>query len=204
MAKPSLQSLSQLPQPLLASQPEWNLQEVSGRLVEISEPQPISALSFAFLLVREAQTVGEYAAWIGTADSIFYPPDAEKNGIDLDNLPVLRMLNTQHIGRGAEMLLRSGAFRLVILDLAKNHTMPAARLSQLNALVRKHNACALFLTQKQLIEPSLGSLVSLRAHTRRERVRDGEFLCEIRMLRDKRRGDEWRWSTHLAGVDGYY
>lgn len=204
MAKPSLQSLSQLPQPLLANQPEWNLQEVSGRLVEISEPQPIAALSFAFLLVREVQAIGECAAWIGTADSIFYPPDAEKNGIDLDNLPVLRMIDKHHIGRGVEMLLRSGAFRLVMLDLGGDHTLPAARLSQLNALVRKHNACALFLTQKQLTEPSLGSLVSLRAHTRRKRVRDSEFLCEIRILRDKRRGSEWCWSTYLAGVDGYY
>lgn len=204
MAEPALQSLSQLPQPLLASQPAWNLQEVSGRLVEISEPQPIAALSFAFLLVREAQAIGECAAWIGTAGSTFYPPDAEKNGIDLDNLPVLRMLSTQHAGRGVEMLLRSGAFRLAVLDLGEDHAMPAARLSQLNALVRKHNACALFLTQKQLAEPSLGSLVSLRAHTARNRIRDNEFLCEIRVLRDKRRGGEWRWSTRLAGVDGYY
>ena len=48
MAKPSLQSLSQLPQPLLANQPEWNLQEVSGRLVEISEPTTDCRPQFRF------------------------------------------------------------------------------------------------------------------------------------------------------------
>ncbi len=204
MTKASLSPLSQLAQPVLASQPQWNLQEVSGRLVEISEPQPIASLSFAFLLVREAQTSGECTAWIGMMDSIFYPPDVERNGIDLDNFPVLRMPDTKQAGRVAEILLRSGAFRLVILDLGRHHAINAARLSQLNALVRKHNACALFLTQKQFDEPSLGSLISLRSHTVRERINDGQFMCKIHTLRDKRRGNDWHWSTQLAGVEGYY
>ncbi len=204
MARSSLQPLSQLVQPFVANQPQWNLQEVSGRLVEISEPQPIASLSFAFLLVREAQNSGEYAAWIGTLDSVFYPPDAATNGIDLVNFPVLRLPQTHQASRSVEMLLRSGAFRLVILDLGKQHNLAAARLSQLNALVRKHNTCVLFLTNKQLDEPSLGSLVSLRAHTARERVCDGKFLCNIHVLRDKRRGQNWHWSTHFVGVEGYY
>ncbi len=204
MAELALQTLSELPQPILTEQPKWNLQEVSGRLVEVSEPRPIAALSFAFLLVREAQALGECAAWVGTLDSVFYPPDAEKNGIDLDNLPVSRMLDMQHTGRVAEILLRSGAFRLVILDLGERHTLAAARLSQLHALARKHDACALFLTHKTLSAPSLGSLVSLRAHTTRKRIRADEFLCEIHVLRDKRRGGNWHWSTHLAGIGGYY
>lgn len=204
MAKPSLQPLSQLAQPLITNQPQWNLQEVSGRLVEISEPQPIASLSFAFLLVREAQNSGECAAWIGTLDSVFYPPDAETNGIDLVNFPVLRLPQTHQAGRGVEILLRSGAFRLVILDLGNHLNLAPARLSQLNALVRKHNACVLFLTNKQLDEPSLGSLVSLRAHTARERVREGEFLGKIHVLRDKRRGCNWHWNTHFVGVEGYY
>ena len=204
MTNISLQSLSQLAQPLQTDQPQWNLQEVSGRLVEISEPQPIASLSFAFLLVNEAQSSDQCAAWIGMLDSTFYPPDVERNGISLDNFPILRMPDTQQAGRSAEILLRSGAFRLVILDLDQHPTIAAARLSQLNALVRKHNACALFLTQKQLDEPSLGSLVSLRMHTLRERISDGDFLCTIETLRDKRRGNNWRWSTHFAGVEGYY
>ncbi len=204
MAKPILQPLSQLAQPILTSQPQWDLQEVAGRLVEISDPQPMAALSFAFLLVREAQINSECVAWVGTLDSVFYPPDAAANGIDLDNFPVLRMPAIQHVGRGAEMLLRSGAFRLLILDLGVNHSLPAARLASLDALARKHDACVLFLTQKHLTEPSLGSLVSLRAHTARERIRDGEFLCEIRIVRDKRRGSHWHWSTHFVGVEGYY
>ena len=204
MAKPLLQPLSQLTQPTLSSQPQWNLQEVSGRLVEISEPQPIAALSLVFLLVCEAQASGECAAWIGMLDSVFYPPDAERNGIDLDNFPILRMPDCRTVGRSAEILIRSGAFRLVILDLGTNHALPAARLSQLNALVRKHDACVLFVTQKKIDEPSLGSLVSLRAHTTRKRIREDEFLCKIHILRDKRRSTHWHWSAYFTGVAGYY
>ncbi len=204
MAELSLQPLSELAQPLLSDRPQWNLQEVSGRLVEISELRPIAALSFAFLLVREVQLNSECAAWIGLLDSVFYPPDAEKNGIDLDNFPVLRMPDARQAGRAAEMLLRSGAFRLVTVDLGADHVLPPARLSQLHALARKHDACVLFLTQKEHHEPSLGSLVSLRVHTARGRIGEGGFLCKVHVLRDKRRGAQWRWSTQLDGVEGYY
>ena len=113
MAEPALLPLSKLPQPFLDKEPKWNLKEVEGRLVEISDPHPIAALSFAFLLLRDAQANGSHTAWIGSLQSTFYPPDAELNGINLRNLPVLRMVDTQHMGRAAETLLRSGAFRLV-------------------------------------------------------------------------------------------
>ena len=204
MAEPALLPLSKLPQPFPSKEPKWNLKEVEGRLVEISDPHPIAALSFAFLLLRDAQANGSHTAWIGSLQSTFYPPDTELNGINLRNLPVLRMVDTQCMGRAAETLLRSGAFQLVLLDLGRNHSVPVARLAQLNGLARKHNACILFLTEKQFTGQSIGPLISLHAHTSRERIKDGEFLCRIHVLRDKRRGTRWTWQTRFAGVDGYY
>ena len=204
MTSALLQPLSLLCQPLHKQPPAWNLEEMSGRLVEISEPRPIASLSFAFLLVHEAQVAHQYVAWVGTLNSIFYPPDAKRNGADLDNLPVFRMAKAQHTGRVAEILLQSGAFRLVIIDLEDGYRLSLARLSQLNALARKYHACVLFLATKQLSEPSLGPLISVRARTSRKRLGDNEFLCEIHVFRDKRRGSEWTWSTRFEGVEGYY
>ncbi len=204
MPEPALQPLSRLVQPLSGNKPGWNLQELRGRLVEISEPHPIAGLSFCFLLVREVQMAGGCAAWIGPMDSTFYPPDAEKGGIDLRNLPILRLTDIQSLGRAAEILLRSGAFQLVLLDLGYDHTISIARLAQLNGLVRKHNACAVFLTHKQHGEQSVGPLISLHARTSRQRVETDSFSCELRILRDKRRGRKWTWQTRLSGVEGYF
>ncbi len=204
MAKVELQPLSRLPEPFLTREPQWTLEEMAGRLIEISEPHPIAALSFAFLLVQEVQTVGFNAAWVGSLNSCFYPPDVEKNGIDLRNFPVLRLMNTQDMARAAETLLRSSAFRLILLDLGRNHWLPAGHLSQLNGLTRKHNACVLFLTKKQSFSQSVSPLVSLHAQVSRKRIENGQFLCQIHVHRDKRRGRKWIWQQLFSGVDGYY
>ncbi len=204
MPEPALQPLSRLVQPFSGNKPGWNLREVQGRLVEISEPLPIAALSFCFLLVHEVQMAGGYAAWVGSTDSTFYPPDAEKGGIDLRNLPILRLSDTQSKGRAAEVLLRSGAFQLVLLDIGCDHAISVARLAQLNGLVRKHNACAVFLTRKQHGEQSVGSLISLYARTSRQHVETNSFSCELQILRDKRRVKKWTWQTCLSGVEGYF
>ncbi len=203
MAKVQLQPLSRLPQPFLTKEPQWTLEEMKGRLIEISEPYPIAALSFAFSLVQEVQTVGFNAAWIGTSNSVFYPPDVEKNGIDLRNFPVLRMANTADMARAAVTLLRSSAFQLILLDLGQNHSLPSGHLTQLNGLTRKHDACVLFLTTKQIANQSVGPLVSLHARVSRERIEDGKFLCQINIHRDKRRGKKWTWCKLFSGVDGY-
>lgn len=204
MPEPALQPLSRLVQPFSGNKPGWNLQEVQGRLVEISEPHPIAALSFCFLLVHEVQMADGCAAWIGSTDSTFYPPDAEKVGIDLRNLPILRLTDVQSLGRAAEILLRSGAFQLVLLDLGYDPAIPVARLAQLNGLVRKHNACVVFLTRKQRGEQSVGPLISLHARTSRQHVETNSFSCELQILRDKQRGKKWTWQTCLSGVEGYF
>ena len=114
-------------------------------------------------------------------------------------------MNDMHsVGRVAETLLRSGAFRLLVVDLGKSHSMPMARLSQLSGLARKHLSCVVFLTERQNAEQSVGPLVSLHGRTSREHVRDGEFTYRIDVLRDKIRGRHWSWQVNLAGIDGYY
>ena len=204
MLEAALQPLSKLSQPLTDNKPGWNLGELRGRLIEISEPQPMVALSLSFLLVHEVQSAGGYAAWISSRDSTFFPPDVGKGGVDLRNLPVLRMADTQSLGRAAEVLLRSGAFQLVILDLGHDHTIPIARLAQLNGLARKHDACAVFLTCKQNDEQSVGPLISLHARTSRQHIETDTFSCDVQAVRDKRRGRKWTWQTRFSGVNGYY
>ena len=199
----ALRPLSELNPPDASVVHQWRHQELAGRLVEISDPEPAAALSFAFLLVREVQTLGQPAAWVSSMDDAFYPPDVQSNGIDLRSLPVLRMANEQDMHRAAETLLRSGAFQLVVLDLGRNCRVSPANQSRLNGLVRKYGACVLFLTEKPLTAPSIGPLISLRVRTTRTRVAAGAFSCQLDVIRD-RRGWKWDWYESLSGVDGYF
>lgn len=199
----ALRPLSELNPPDTRVVHQWQHQELAGRLIEISDPEPAAALSFAFLLVREVQTLGQPAAWVSSMHDSFYPPDAQSNGIDLQSLPVLRMANEQDMHRAAETLLRSGAFQLVVLDLGRSCRVSPANQSRLNALARKHGACVLFLTEKPLTAPSIGPLISLRVRTIRTHVAENAFSCQLDVIRDRRAG-KWDWHKSLSGTDGYF
>lgn len=105
--------------------------------------------------------------------------------------------------------------------------VPLALLTRLLGLAERHDTVVLFLTEKAGAAPSLGSLVSLRAEARRERVRrsaepaapgasspqsvssaaspsasGAEFLCEIASLRDRRRPSGWSEREVRRGPDG--
>jgi recombination protein RecA len=106
-------------------------------------------------------------------------------------------------GRAADVLLRSGAFGLVVLDLGTGAAMPTPLQGRLVQLALKHDAAVVCLTEKQPAEASLGSLVSLRGQTVRRRSRDGHrFTCGITTLKDKRRGPGWTWREVRHGPEG--
>jgi len=162
-------------------------------LVEISSRG--AALTVATGLVLEAQHAGDPVAWI-SGDSFFFPPDLAESGIDLAALAVIRPpLDLTGGLQAADRLLRSGAFGLVLLDLTRVHpachTLPLAAQTRLAGLAQRHDTVMLCLTAREPGEASLGSLVSLHAVASRLE-HDGRFSCEVRVLKDKRRGPGWR------------
>lgn len=200
---PSLRRL-RASDPALA-RPAWSCAELAGRLCEVI-PGPASAvLSAAFALVLEAQGRGQPVAWVAAGTSSFYPPDAAAAGVDLAALPVVRVGGSPAAGRAADLLLRSGAFALVVLDLCgpggDQARLPDPLQSRLVQLALKHDAVVLCLTETRPDAPSLGSLVSLRAEASRRRLGEGRYACEIHVLKDKRRGPGWRWREVRWGVD---
>ena len=162
-----------------------------------------AALSAAISLVRDAQLHGDPAAWITARAATFHPPDAAAAGVDLAALVVVRARDARAAGRAADVLLRSGAYGLVVLDLGTDAAMPTPLQGRLVQLALKHDAAVLCLTEKTADEPSLGSLVSLRAQVQRRRTADG-FVCTLQVLKDKRRGPGWRWQERRRGPDGLH
>jgi recombination protein RecA len=185
----------------LAPRGLWSLDEMAGRLVEISASTAAAALSIAFGLVREAQERGEPVAWVTSAASSFYPPDAARSGADLTALAVVRLARAESIARAGEKLLRSGGFGVVVLDLGAAD-IPMPLQTRLTGLVHRHHTALLCLTEKTAAAFSLGSLISLRAHAERRRARDGRFACALSILKDKRRGPTWNYEELYNGPAG--
>ena len=77
--------------------------------------------------------------------------------------------------------------------------------SRLATLARQHDAAIVCLTDKDAMRPSLGPLVSLRAHAAaRVRGEGGRFRCEAVALRDKRGGPAWTLTEVCRGPDGLH
>lgn len=179
----------------------WRLNEVAGRLVEISSSTASAALTIVFGLIGEAQERGEPVGWVTSAESFFYPPDAAQNGTDLAALVVVRLSNAETISRAGEKLLRSGGFGVVVLDLGAID-IPMPLQTRLTGLAHRHHAALVCLTEKASAALSLGSLVSLRAHAEKKRAEDNRFVCTLRVLKDKRRGPTWDYGELYTGPAG--
>jgi len=185
-----------------AGRPEhWTLAETAGRLVEISGAGVTASLTLAFGLVLEAQQRGELVGWSMPEGSSFYPPDAAEGGVDLDSLVVVRVPDAHTVSRAGEKLLRSGAFGLVVLDIGAAR-IPMPLQARLTGLARRHHAALVCLTEKTPGEPSLGSLVSLRVQGARQKVSESRFACELKVLKDKRRGPTWTGKEACRGPAG--
>jgi hypothetical protein len=160
--------------------PLWDL-AAAGTMVELSGTAP-GKLSTVARLVARAQAEGEPVAWVSQREvASFYPPDFARVGVDLAALVVVRLPAPQRatpdakaarqphrhgVLRAAEVLLRSGAFGLVVVDLSSAHGgVPRGELAwqtRLSGLVRAHDARLVLLTTSPSDEPSLGPLVGLR------------------------------------------
>lgn len=200
---PALHRLGETLEPVPAGRPAWSRAELAGRLCELAAGQDGALLSAGLGLVLDAQREGETAAWVTATRATFFPPDAAACGVDLAALVVVQTKDVGAAGRAADVLLRSGAFGLVVLDLGTGAAMPTPLQGRLVQLALKHDAAVVCLTQKRPDEASLGSLVSLRGQSARRRSRDGRrFVCGIDTLKDKRRGPGWAWQEVRLGPDG--
>lgn len=180
----------------------FGLNALGGRLVELSSCRPSACLSLSCSLILEAQTRMAPAVWISATADTFFPPDMAANGVDLSSLPVVRVPGARSAGRAADWLLRTGAFRLLVVDLHTDFQLPAAQAARLAQLAHRHGSTVLFLTAKPAGAPSLGSLVSLYSRILRKRVDSGRFRFSLHIIKDKKRAPVWEHVEQLDGPPG--
>jgi recombination protein RecA len=162
----------------------------AGRLIELSGKGGSARSSIAVSLLGEVQALGESCAWIQMKGGGLYAPDLATAGIDLDALVVIQV--PQHAGahallRSAELLLRSGAFGMVVIDLEAERPSgsPAAWQGRLLGLARQHESRVLFLSRSGAEQTSLGPLIGLRIEARRNKIGKGRFAIESLLLKNK-------------------
>ena len=180
----------------------WSLDELLGRFVEISGGAATAALSVAARLIAETQCRRELAAWIGNREYTFYPPDFAAAGIDLAALPVVHVPDAAKAARAADALMRSGGFALVVMDLGYRAELPMPVQTRLVGLAGKHHTALVCITRRDSDSAALGSLVSIRGETEKQRAGFDRFDCTLRMVKDKRHSPGWIHTEVCCGVDG--
>jgi len=86
-----------------------------GRVVEIYGPESSGKTTLALQIIAEAQAAGGIAAFID-AEHALDPVYAKKLGVDIDNLLISQPDTGEQALEIAEMLVRSGAIDVIVVD----------------------------------------------------------------------------------------
>ncbi|MDR3295415.1 MAG: recombinase RecA [Clostridiales Family XIII bacterium] len=136
-----------------------------GRIVEIFGPESSGKTTLTLHIIAEAQKLGGKAAFID-AEHALDPEYARNLGVDVDNLLVSQPDTGEQALEICEMLVRSGAIDVVVVDsvaalvpkaeiqgeMGDSHMGLQARLMsqalrKLAGSIHKSNTCAIFINQ---------------------------------------------------------
>lgn len=173
-----------------------------GRLTQIASGPQGGGSTVAAAVVHTFQRQRQPVAWVQWQGGSLYPPDLHAQGIALEALLVV------HVGpagqthprlRATELLLRSGGFGLVVVDVSQGQ-LPSGLAWQhrLQHWARQQHSAVLLLTQAQQRPghgPSLGALVSLQLCPHRISVGHGMFEqhCEVGKNKLGTATEPWQW-----------
>src|SRR5437764_1231612 len=136
-----------------------------GRIIEIFGPESSGKTTLSLHIIAEAQKTGGLAAFID-AEHALDAEYAKKLGVDIDNLLVSQPDNGEQALEIAEMLVRSNAIDLIVIDsvaalvpraeldgeMGDSHVGLHARLMsqalrKLTGIVSKSKTCLIFINQ---------------------------------------------------------
>lgn len=177
----------------------WDLTRIEGRVVEVSEAGCFGALSALCPLLTQVQARGESIAWVETGSSVFFPPDLAFRGLDVRAINVVAVPEARGGLRAIDVLLRSGAFGLIVADWTGG-AVDEAILGRLARVAENAVTAVVFLTRKRPEDPSVGTQVSLRAVV--SITSEGETQWQV--VKDKLSGPPSKQGVTFHGPFGLY
>ncbi len=136
-----------------------------GRIVEIFGPESSGKTTLSLHIIAEAQKVGGLAAFID-AEHALDAEYARKLGVDIDNLLVSQPDSGEQALEIAEVLVRSGAIDIIVIDsvaalvpraelegemgdmqMGLQARLMSQALRKLTGIVSKSNTCLIFINQ---------------------------------------------------------
>jgi len=136
-----------------------------GRVVEIFGPESSGKTTLALHVIAEAQKVGGMAAFID-AEHALDPEYARKLGVDIDSLLVSQPDSGEQALEISEMLIRSGAIDVIVIDsvaalvpkaelegemgdsfMGLQARLMSQAMRKLTGIVSRSNTCLVFINQ---------------------------------------------------------
>jgi recombination protein RecA len=136
-----------------------------GRVVEIFGPESSGKTTLALHVIAEAQKVGGMAAFID-AEHALDPEYARRLGVDIDSLLVSQPDSGEQALEIAEMLIRSGAIDVIVIDsvaalvpraelegemgdsfMGLQARLMSQAMRKLTGIVSRSNTCLVFINQ---------------------------------------------------------
>jgi hypothetical protein len=144
----------------------------SGHLVEMVGSKSSGKTSLLFKIISGLNKEERLTAYFDFCQT-FYPPSAQKSGIDLRNILILRPHNIQTGLRAAEILFRNGSVLLAVFDLVgTKDRIPKALLLRLKRAVKQAGGIGIFLREPDSTTIQRNQLaLCLRVEKRNEKLR---------------------------------
>lgn len=131
-----------------------------GQLIEIVGPRSSGKTTFLFKLLSNLSTQEESIAYFDFSRN-FYPPSAQKIGIDLKKFLILRPANIQAGLRAAEILFRNRTLNMAVFDLVETkEELPKTLLLRLKKNLFQVKGIGIFLREPDST-PIQGNKISL-------------------------------------------
>jgi hypothetical protein len=142
-----------------------------GKVAEVIGPRSSGKMSFAFAAVARATAAGHLVAWIDAAHEL-HPPSAVALGVELDRLLVVRPPATAiAAARATEIVARSNAFALIVIDLPHGARLTEHAGSRLRVAVHESGVGVVALAGAPAVpHPALRLEVSATHQPGRRRV----------------------------------
>lgn len=184
------------------------LQALMGRLTQVASGAQGGGSTVAAALVATAQRQRQPVAWVQWQGGSLYPPDLQAQGIALAALLVVHVgcPDRAHVRlRATELLLRSGGYGLVVVDLTSGR-LPTGLAWQhrLQHWARQHHSAVVLLTRADGAgpSPSLGALIGLQLCPERQQLASGLFEQHCAIGKNKLGTQTLPWQWLASGPPG--